>query len=113
MCLSQVLVAKRRPRKAELNYSLKLVSICSIFQCILFHDACAKARVMKVVKKKACKVKGDCTKGFFSKTVFGIPAAKKPLPTHGIADGKKIIQYALRLPKTAPLDLVCVWSSDM
>ena len=37
----------------------------------------------------------------------------KPLPTHGIADGKKIIQYALRLPKTAPLDLVCVWSSDM
>ena len=80
----------------------------------LFHEASTarKARVMKVVKKKACKKnvsKGDLSKGFYAVASFKCPDAKKPLTNHGICDGKKIIPYALRLPKTAPLDLVCVW----
>lgn len=72
-----------------------------------------KACVMKARKKKVIKnrLKGDRSKGFFARASFQCPDAKKPLPLHGICDGAKIIEYALRLPKTAPLDLVCVWGS--
>lgn len=93
----------------------------SLFQAA---SAAPKARVMKA-GKKACvmkarkkkvvkdKLKGDLSKGFFARALFQCPDGKKPLPTHGICNGKKIIQYALRLPKVEPLDLLCVWGSGM
>ena len=66
----------------------------------------------KVCHKKHLKLKGNSSEGFFAFASFQCPNAKKPLPIHGISDGKKIVPYSLRLPKTAPLALVCVWGQD-
>ena len=72
--------------------------------------ASAKPMKVKTCRKTGLKrkVRGDLSKGFFTTSRFQFASPKKPLPPCGLSNGLKILPFGLRLPKTKPLELVCV-----